>query len=74
VPPAIHDPDYQGPFGNTLLHSAVVSGDIVEVRRLLAAGADATIANRDGKTPFAAAALFGHQDIEQLLGRHIGRR
>ena len=72
MPPAIHDANFQGPFGNTLLHSAVVSGDIDEVRRLLAAGADATIANRDGKTPLAAATLFGHQDIEQLLGRHIG--
>jgi hypothetical protein len=30
------NPDRQGPFGNTLLHSAVVSGDIREVRRPLA--------------------------------------
>ena len=74
MPPALHDPNYQGPFGNTLLHSAVVSGDLDEVRRLLAAGADATIANRDGKTPLAAASLFGHQDIEQLLGGHISGR
>jgi ankyrin repeat protein len=72
MPLAIHDPNFQGPFGNTLLHSAVVSGDIDEVRRLLAAGADATIANRDGKTPLAAASLLGHQAIEQLLGRHVG--
>jgi ankyrin repeat protein len=71
MPHAIHDPNYQGPFGNTLLHSAVVSGDIDEVRRLLSAGADPTIANRDGKTPLDAASLFGHQEIEELLGRHI---
>jgi hypothetical protein len=33
----IRNPNAQGPFGNTLLHSAVVSGDAREVERLLAA-------------------------------------
>jgi ankyrin repeat protein len=69
---AIVDPNYQGPFGNTLLHGAVVSGDIDEVQRLLAAGADPHIANRDGKTAVHAAAILGHTEIERLLGRHIG--
>jgi ankyrin repeat protein len=70
----ILDPNYQGPFGNTLLHSAVVSGDIEEVQRLLAAGADPRIPNRDGKTPVEAAALLGHAAIEQLLlGSHVSR-
>ena len=64
---AILDPNYQGPFGNTLLHGAVVSGDLDEVRRLLAAGADPRIPNRDGRTPLQAAALLGHSHIEQLL-------
>jgi ankyrin repeat protein len=64
---AILDPNYQGPFGNTLLHGAVVSGDLDEVRRLLAAGADPRIANRDGKTPLYAASLLGHSHIEELL-------
>jgi nicotinate phosphoribosyltransferase len=36
---AIRQPNYQGPFGNTLLHGAVVSRDVKEVERLLAAGA-----------------------------------
>ena len=36
------NPNTQGPFGNTLLHSAVASGDLREVERLLAAGADPT--------------------------------
>lgn len=71
---AILDPNYQGPFGNTLLHSAVVSGDVEEVERLLAAGADPRIANRDGKTPVHAAAILGHAEIEALLGRHVGGR
>ena len=64
---AILDPNYQGPFGNTLLHGAVVSGDLDEVRRLLAAGADPRIPNRDGKTALHAAALLGHAHIAELL-------
>ena len=70
----ILDPNYQGPFGNTLLHGAVVSGDVDEVRRLLAAGADPRIANRDGKTPVQAAALLGHAQIEALLRSNVGGR
>ena len=61
------NPNYQGPFGNTLLHGAVVSGDLREVRRLLAAGADPRIANRDGKTPVQAAALLGYVKIQDVL-------
>jgi ankyrin repeat protein len=67
----ILDPNYQGPFGNTLLHGAVVSGDLDEVQRLLAAGADPRIANRDGKTPLHAAALLGHAYIEHLLRGNV---
>jgi ankyrin repeat protein len=75
MPLTIRDPNFQGPFGNTLLHGAVVSGDIDEVKRLLAAGADPGIANRDGKTPVHAAAILGHAEIEELLlGRHVGGR
>lgn len=61
------NPNYQGPFGNTLLHGAVVSGDLREVKRLLAAGADPRIANRDGKTPAQAAELLGHIRIQVVL-------
>jgi ankyrin repeat protein len=64
---AIDDPNYQGPFGNTLLHGAAVSGDLREVRRLLAAGADPRIANRDGKTPLQAAAMLGHEEVYRVL-------
>ena len=63
----IENPDRQGPFGNTLLHSAVVSGDIAEVRRLLAAGANARIANREGHTAHRIAVLIGRDDIGKLL-------
>ena len=63
----IGNPNYQGPFGNTLLHGAVVNGDVREVKRLLAAGADPRIANHDGKTAVHAAALLGHTDLYRLL-------
>lgn len=61
------NPDAQGPFGNTLLHSAVASGDLREVRRLLAAGANPRIVNREGQTPARVAAILGHGDIYGLL-------
>ena len=64
---SLGNPNYQGPFGNTLLHGAVVSGDLREVKRLLAAGADPRIANRDGKTPVQAAALLGYARIHDVL-------
>jgi ankyrin repeat protein len=64
---SLGNPNYQGPFGNTLLHGAVVSGDMREVKRLLAAGADPRIANRDGKTPAQAAELLGHIRIQVVL-------
>lgn len=69
MPRTIRDPNYQGPFGNTLLHSAVVSGDIREVERLLAAGADPTIPNRTGHTALHAAAILGHRELHELLAR-----
>ena len=65
---ALGNPNYQGPFGNTLLHGAVASGDVREARRLLAAGADPRIRNRDGKTPLQAAAILGHADLYRVLG------
>ena len=75
MPAAIQNPNYQGPFGNTLLHGAVVSGDVSEVRRLLAAGADPNIANRDGRTAAQAAAILGHVELYRLLGgdEHVER-
>ncbi|MGH8670150.1 MAG: ankyrin repeat domain-containing protein [Burkholderiales bacterium] len=68
---AIGNPNYQGPFGNTLLHGAVVSGDVNEVQRLLAAGADPRIANHDGRTAIHVAALLGHPGVYELLA-HSG--
>jgi len=67
MPESIHNPNAQGPFGNTLLHWAVMGGDIEEVRRLLAAGADPRIANRQGQSALEAAAVLGHREIHRLL-------
>ncbi len=67
MPSAHSNLNRQGPFGNTLLHSAVAGGDLREVHRLLAAGADPRIANREGHTPLRVAALLGHDDIYRAL-------
>lgn len=67
MPQALRNPNRQGPFGNTLLHSAVVGGDLREVNRLLAAGADPRIANREGQTALRVAAILGRHDIYQVL-------
>jgi len=64
------NPNYQGPFGNTLLHGAVISGDLEEVERLLSAGANPDIANRDGRTPADVAMILGHRSISDLLLRY----
>ena len=64
------NPNYQGPFGNTLLHSAVISGDLQEVARLLSAGANPDIANREGRTPADVAMILGHRSISDLLMRY----
>jgi ankyrin repeat protein len=64
---AIGNPNYQGPFGNTLLHSAVVSGDLPEVERLLAAGADPYIVNREGHSALKVAAIVGHPEVYERL-------
>jgi ankyrin repeat protein len=67
--PAILDPNYQGPFGNTLLHGAVLINDRTEVERLLAAGADPRIPNREGRTPIQVAVLLGHPGLYALLAQ-----
>ncbi|MGQ0545504.1 MAG: ankyrin repeat domain-containing protein [Betaproteobacteria bacterium] len=65
--PSSMDPNYQGPFGNTLLHVAAANGDLREVRRLLAAGADPQIRNREGRTPREVASLLRKPKVAALL-------
>lgn len=64
---ALGNPNYQGPFGNTLLHGAVASGDLAEVRLLLAAGADPLIVNREGQSALEIAAFLRYTAIYDLL-------
>ena len=65
----IREPNYQGPFGNTLLHGAVLSGDVREVKRLLAAGADPRIRNRDGRDAVQVAVILEKPEVLALLVR-----
>jgi len=53
--------------GSTPLQWAVYNGDVAEVRRLLRAGADASIANNYGATPMSLAAEVANADILKLL-------
>jgi ankyrin repeat protein len=59
--------NYQGPFGNTLLHMAAVYGDVDEVARLLAEGADPRIRNREGRDAIEVAVLAERPEIAALL-------
>ena len=52
----------------TPLCLAAMYGQVQVVKRLLAAGADPTIADsRNGNTPSALARLHGHLDVQKVL-------
>ena len=53
--------------GSTPLQWAVYDGDVAEVRRLLKAGADVSLANNYGATPMGLAAEVGNAEILKLL-------
>ncbi len=53
--------------GSTLLQWAVYKGDVAEVRRLLKAGADVTLANKYGATPMTLASEIANTDMLKLL-------
>src|SRR4026207_713930 len=57
------------PAGSTPLRWAVFNGDVPEVRRLLRAGANVSLANNYGATPMSLAAEVGHTEILKLLLR-----
>jgi ankyrin repeat protein len=56
------------------LHEAVTSGDVEQVRALLAAGADANTRDALGATPLHDAAWTGNREIAALLIAHRRRR
>jgi ankyrin repeat protein len=66
-PAAVADVDRRAPDGSTPLLWAVYEGDVAEVKRLLNAGADASIANNYGAAPMGLAAEVGHTEILKLL-------
>ena len=53
--------------GSTPLQWAVYNGDVAEVRRLLRAGADVSVANNYGATAMSLAAEVANTDIIKLL-------
>jgi len=61
------DVNRRAPDGSTPLQWAVYNGDVVEVRRLLRAGANVSIANNYGATPMSLAAEVGNADMLKVL-------
>jgi ankyrin repeat protein len=61
------DVNRQHPDGSTPLQWAVYNGDVAEVKRLLRAGANASIANKYGATPMSLAAEVGNTEMLKVL-------
>jgi uncharacterized protein len=57
----------QNADGSTPLQWAVYNGDAAEVRRLIGAGADASLANKYGATPMSLAAEVADSQVIELL-------
>ena len=61
------DVNRRNPDGSTPLQWAVYTGDVAEVRRLLRAGANPSLANRYGATPMSLAAEVANTEILKVL-------
>ena len=61
------DVNRRNPDGSTPLQWAIYKGDVAEARRLLRAGANATLANNYGATPMSLAAEVGNAEMLKLL-------
>ena len=57
----------KSPDGTTALHWAVYNGNVALVERLIAAGADVSVANEFGSTPLAEAATVGNAAVIEAL-------
>jgi ankyrin repeat protein len=66
--PAPHEnANRRNPDGSTPLQWAVYNGDVGEVKRLVGAGADVSLANNYGATPMSLAAEVGDPDMIGML-------
>ena len=65
--PRTEDVNRRNADGSTPLQWAVHAGDVAEVKRLLGAGADVSIANHYGATPMSLAAEVGNADMLEVL-------
>jgi hypothetical protein len=63
------DPNLQHDNGYTPLAYAAMKGSVPMVELLLAEGADAAFATREGDTPVELALRFGHAEVAQVLRR-----
>ena len=59
-----------GPGGQTPLMNAVLSGNAMAVKILLAARADTSIGEKDGYTPMHGAGFQGRAEIASMLIKH----
>jgi ankyrin repeat protein len=66
----VDDVNHRNADGSTPLQWAVYNVDVDEVRRLLDAGADVSMANNYGATPMSLAAEIGHTELLKLLLDH----
>jgi len=55
------------PNGETALHGAAMFGHLDIIKLLLRYGADATVTNRDGNTPYQLAVKYKHQSIVDYI-------
>ena len=63
------NPNTQGPFGNTLLHSAADGGQEELAAALLSLGVDPRLRNRAGKRPIEIARERGYDGLVKQLER-----
>jgi ankyrin repeat protein len=66
-PAAKEDVNRRNPDGSTPLQWAVFRGDVAEVKRLLRAGANVSVANNYGATPMSLAAEVANTEIMKVL-------
>ncbi|HPJ42816.1 MAG TPA: polysaccharide deacetylase family protein [Spirochaetota bacterium] len=62
-----YDADLRDTAGNTLLHYAVFSGDIIKVKKIIKSGADVNLSNNYGLTPLRCAAALNNREIMEIL-------